>query len=90
MSIIQNLEVINIQSERITFFKSDGLNMASPIRDPESYYFSGKYISRKKTSALRYYTNYNHNFEFMMGRCVVGSGGGVRGINVVLRLSTKF
>ena len=51
--------------------------MASPLRDPESYYFSGKYISREKTSAIRNYKNYNHNFEFMRGRRVVGSGGGV-------------
>ena len=31
---------------------------------------------RKKTSAIRYNKNYNHNFEFM-GWGVVGSGGGV-------------
>ena len=30
---------------------------------------------RKKTSAIRYNKNYNHNFEFM-GLGVVGSGGG--------------
>ena len=30
---------------------------------------------RKKTSAIRYNKNYNHNFKFMGGG-VVGSGGG--------------
>ena len=53
LSIIQNQEVFNIQSKRITFFEiwrsdfSDGL----------------KYISRKKTSAIRYYKTYNHNLD---------------------------
>ena len=30
VSIIQNQEVINIQSERIIFFKSDGLTLGPP------------------------------------------------------------
>ena len=67
VSIIQNQEDINFQSERTTFFKSDGLTLASPIRDHESYYFSRKYMLREKTSAIRYNKNYNHKFEFM--RC---------------------
>ena len=53
VSIIQNQEVINFLSERITFLKSDGLALVSPIRDPESYNFFGKYNSRKKTSDIR-------------------------------------
>ena len=63
--MIHNQEIINIQSERNTFFISDGLISASPSWDLLSYYFSGKDISRKKTASVKNYKNYNHNFAFM-------------------------
>ena len=38
VSIIQNHEFINIQSQRVIFLQFDGLTSASPVR-PLSYYF---------------------------------------------------
>ena len=48
VAIIPNQEVINIQSERTTFLKSDGLTSASPIRDPHHTIFSARIFHVKR------------------------------------------
>ena len=53
------------------FSISDGPTLGTPI-GYTLYYFAGRDILHKKTSAIRNYKNYNHNFEFMT-RGVVGS-----------------